>query len=377
MDPDCEVHVVGREPHPLYNRMGISRVVYGRSAMAGLFLLAEDWYERHDITCWLNTRAVGIDLAGRTVALGTGEQVAFDRLILATGARADVPAIPGVAMPGCFALRDADDAVRIRAYVQEHRATRAVVVGAGPLAVEGAYALHELGLKVSIVVRGPAVLRRYVDERSAQLLTSYLRARGIALVPGAAMAAIHGPDRVRVATLADGRQMPTDLVLLAIGATPEADLARAAGVAVRHGIVVDDELRTSSAGVYAAGDCAEVRGEVSGLWPAAVAQATAAAANALGEHQTVPGTATPMLLKGIGLDLVSVGRVHPAAGDAVLTHEDPDRYAYGRLVVSDGRVAGAVLLNLPREAPAIVTAVRGGAPSRGLEALRSTHWRTA
>lgn len=361
MDPDCEVHVVGREPHPLYNRMGISRVVYGRSAMAGLFLLAEDWYERRDITCWLNTRAAGLDLAARTVALGTGELLVFDRLILATGARADVPPIAGVATPGCFALRDADDAVRIRAYVQEHRAARAVVVGAGPLAVEGAYALHELGLEVSIVVRGPAVLRRYLDPRSAELLTGYLAARGIALVTGAAVAAVQGTDRVRAATLTDGRQVQTDLVLLAVGATPESGLARSAGIAARHGVVVDDELRTNVAGVYAAGDCAELRGQVTGLWPAAVEQATVAAANALGEHRTAPATETPMLLKGIGIDLVSVGRVRPSPGDRVLTHEDPARYAHGWLVLSDGRAAGAVLLNLPREAPGILAAVRSGA----------------
>jgi nitrite reductase (NADH) large subunit len=374
-DPDCELHIVGREPHPLYNRMGISRVVYGRSAMAGLFLLADDWYERRDVSCWLNTRAVGIDLAGRTVALGTGEELAFDRLILATGARADVPPIPGAATPGCFVLRDADDAVRIRAYVQEHRASRAIVVGAGPLAVEGAYALHELGLDVSMVVRGHAILRRHIDQRCAALLTGYLGARGIAIVAGSAVAAIHGTDRVRSATLVDGRHMQTDLVLLAVGATPDAELARAAGLTVGHGVLVDEELRTSAAGVYAAGDVAELRGQVTGLWPAAVAQATAAAANALGEHQTVLAAAPPMLLKGVGIDLVSVGRVQPVAGDTVLVREDPERYSYGRLVTSDGRVAGAVLLNLPREAPAILTAVRAGAPTRSLDTVRSVQWR--
>jgi NADPH-dependent 2,4-dienoyl-CoA reductase/sulfur reductase-like enzyme/ferredoxin len=376
-DPDCEIHVVGREPHPLYNRMGISRVVYGRSAMAGLFLLGEDWYERQDITCWLNTRAVAVDLPGRAVALGTGERLGFDRLVLATGARADVPPIAGATTPGCFVLRDADDAVRIRAYVQEHRATRAVVVGAGPLAVEGAYALHELGLEVSMVVRGPALLRRYLDQRCAALLTGYLGARGIALVPGAGVAEVLGGERVRAATLTDGRQLPADLVLVAVGATPDAGLARAAGIAVRHGILVDDELRTSAPGVYAAGDVAELRGEVTGLWPAAVAQANAAAANVLGAHQTAPATATPMLLKGLGIDLVSVGRVHPAAGDTVLTREDPARYAYGRLVVSGGRVSGAVLLNLPREAPAILSAVRAGAPTVSIDAVRAAQWRTA
>jgi NAD(P)H-nitrite reductase large subunit len=228
-----------------------------------------------------------------------------------------------------------------------------------------------------MVVRGPALLRRYLDERSAALLTRYLGARGVALVPGAGVAEVQGAERVRAATLTDGRQLPADLVLVAVGATPDAGLARAAGIAVRHGILVDDELRTSAPGVYAAGDVAELRGEVTGLWPAAVAQANAAAANVLGAHQTAPATATPMLLKGLGIDLVSVGRVHPVAGDTVLTREDPARYAYGRLVVSGGRVAGAVLLNLPREAPAILSAVRAGAPTVSIDAVRAAQWRTA
>src|SRR5262249_32624853 len=135
-DPDCELHVVGREIHPLYNRMGISRIVYGRSAMAGLFLLGDDWYERRGITCWLNTRAVGIDLVSREVALGTGQRLGFDRLILATGGRGSIPPVAGTHLPGCFVLREAGDAAGIRAYVQEHRATTAVVVGAGPLGLE-------------------------------------------------------------------------------------------------------------------------------------------------------------------------------------------------------------------------------------------------
>ncbi|WP_432991589.1 FAD-dependent oxidoreductase [Dactylosporangium sp. CA-233914] len=121
-DPACDIQLVGREPHPLYNRMGIGRMVYGRSAMTGLFLQAEDWYERRGITSWLNTRATELSTVDRTVTLGTGATLRYDVLVLATGARATVPDLPGAALPGCFVLRDADDAIRIRAYAQEHRA---------------------------------------------------------------------------------------------------------------------------------------------------------------------------------------------------------------------------------------------------------------
>ena len=97
--PDCEIHLVGQEPHLLYNRMGISRIVYGRSAMSGLYLLDEQWYDDHRITTWLNTLATEIDVAGRSVLLGTGQRLFFDRLILATGSRSTT--IPLEGLRGC------------------------------------------------------------------------------------------------------------------------------------------------------------------------------------------------------------------------------------------------------------------------------------
>lgn len=93
--PDCEIHVVGAEPHGLYNRMGISRLVYGRSAMQGLYLLPEQWYDEHGVTAWLNTWATSIHLRSQVVRLGTGEALPYDRLILAMGSSAAVPTLPG------------------------------------------------------------------------------------------------------------------------------------------------------------------------------------------------------------------------------------------------------------------------------------------
>ncbi|MET7402592.1 FAD-dependent oxidoreductase [Dactylosporangium sp. NPDC005572] len=354
-DPDRDIQVVGREPHPLYNRMGIARMVYGRSAMTGLFLQAEDWYERRGITCWLNTRAVELSTVDRTVTLGTGSVLHYDDLVIATGARASVPALPGAALPGCFVLRDADDAIRIRAYAQEHHAARAVVVGGGPLAVEGAYALHRLGLAVSIALRGPHLLARHVDPPAAALLTAYLTARGIAVVPHAPPAAVEGTDRVRTVALADGRRMSADLVLLCAGATPDASLARAAGLEVRHGIVVDGSLRAAP-GVFAAGDVAELRGTVSGLWPSAVHHGQVVAANLLGGTRTAAEDRTPVLVKDIGLDVLSAGRRDPLPGDRVVTGEEGTTYR--RLLYTGDRLVGAILVGLPREAPTVLAALR-------------------
>ena len=143
--PKCEIHLVGRERHHLYNRMGITRLIYGRSAMQGLYLLPEQWYEDFNVTCWLNTQVTGVDSTAQQVTLGTGETLAYDRLILTTGSQSFVPPIEGFGVPGTFVLRTADDAMAIRTYVQEYACRQAVVAGGGLLGLGGSLRFAQAG----------------------------------------------------------------------------------------------------------------------------------------------------------------------------------------------------------------------------------------
>jgi NADPH-dependent 2,4-dienoyl-CoA reductase/sulfur reductase-like enzyme/ferredoxin len=361
LHPDCEIDLVGLESHRLYNRMAITRLIYGRSAMQGLYLLPDDWYDDHEVTCWLNTRVRSLDPADRTVLLATGETLAYDRLILANGSRSVVPDVPGIDRPGCFTLRDADDAITLRAFVQEHDVRTAVVAGGGLLGLESAYALHQLGLDTTVLERGPWVLRRQLDETAARLVERYLAALGITIVTQAVLGEVVGGDRVEGVVLADGRTMPAGVLLSCPGVVPNVELARDAGLAVARGVVVDDHLRTSDPNVYAAGDVAEVAGEVAGLWPASTRQGEVAATNAVGGDLTyAPGPPTT-LLKVVGLEAASIGRIDASGeGDVVIAHEDEEEARYRRLVLRDGRAVGAVLVGHARDVPAIQRAVEEG-----------------
>ena len=112
---DCEIHVISREKHHFYNRIGISRLIYGRSAMSGLYLQPEAWYDQHRVTCWLNTDVTHINRGHKRLVLATGETLPYDRLIIASGSASYVPPIAGYGLPGTFTLRDADDAMRLSA----------------------------------------------------------------------------------------------------------------------------------------------------------------------------------------------------------------------------------------------------------------------
>lgn len=372
--PDCEIDVVANEPYPLYNRMGIGRLVYARSAMVGLQLLPDSWYEENRVTCWLNTYATALDRERRELTLGTGEKLPYDRLILATGSDSFVPPIEGYGAPGTFVLRRAADAFAIRTYAQEHRAEHAVIAGGGLLGLEAAYALHKIGLHVTVLERSDALLSRQLDARAAEMLRDYLEGLGLHIALSSETEslgadreetglAVHGEPgaravRLRVVRLRDGRTLPADLFLLAAGIAPLVELARASGIEVGRGVTVDEELRTSDPAVFAVGDVAEHDGRVYGLWPAAVEQGEIAAENALGGQRAYHGTVPVTMLKVVGVDLLSVGRFQATDEDTVIALEDPDEHSYRKLVIADGRIVGAILIARQQDAPHVTAAVK-------------------
>lgn len=357
--PDCEIHVVGQESLPLYNRMGISRLMYGRSAMQGLFLLPERWYDEHGITAWLNTVARRIDIREQHVLLGTGETLPYDRLILAMGAGAAAPRVSGLDRPGTFVLRQARDAMLIRAYAQENKCRRAVVAGGGLLGLEAAWSLHLLGLDVVVLERGPRILARQIDPRCSELVTEHFAKAGIQIIRNAEAHSIIGAPQVTGTVLRDGRTLPCDLFLTAVGIRPNIDLARRAGIPVGRGVLVDDRMRTRVPSVFAAGDVAEHAGMVHGLWPVAANQAQTAAVNALGGDMVITPESPATMLKGVDLELFSAGQIRPGPHDEVVVCDRPHVPSYRRLVVSQGRVVGATILgHHPRDLAAAQKAVK-------------------
>jgi NADPH-dependent 2,4-dienoyl-CoA reductase/sulfur reductase-like enzyme/ferredoxin len=372
--PETSIDVIADEPHHLYNRMGISRLVYGRSAMQGLYLNPDGWYDDHGITAWLNTRALWIDRGKGEVALGTGERLPYDRLILATGSRSFVPEIEGFGAAGTAVLRSAADAIDLRAYAQRVGTRRAVVAGGGLLGLEAAYALHKLDLKTVVLERSPSLLRRQLDARASDLLRQYLEGLGLEIVLNAEVERADAGSRLRGLHLRDGRRLEAQILLVAAGIQPNAELARDAGLNINRGVLVDDRMRTSDAAILAAGDVAEFAGQVPGLWPTAVSQAEVAAENAVGGEKIYEPPVPVTILKVVGIELASLGRFEAAGPhEEAIALEDAGRYR--KLVISGGRIVGAILLGHGNDVAAVRTAItRGFDVSNELGALRAGRW---
>ncbi len=244
------------------------------------------------------------------------------------------------------------------------------------LGLEAAYALHKLGLEVTVLERSRWPMRRQLDERGGYFLQQYLAAIGINVVTEAETESLQGIERVEAVVLKDRRSLPCDVFLVCAGIKPNIDLAVQAGLATKNGILVDDHMRTNAPHIYAVGDVAEFAGQVYGLWPVAVDQAQVAAINAVGGDKNYVEKPPSTMLKVAGVDLMSIGRIEPeSAFDEVITLEEPESFHYRKLILADGKIVGAILLGYTLEIPLVSAAIKEG---RNIEPisneLRAGNW---
>ena len=325
--PDCEIHLVGGESHVLYNRMGISRLVFGRSAMQGLYLLGEEWYDEHDITAWLNTVATA-HRPGRPSGCSSAPATRCPSTASCSpwGARARCRPIPGFEKPGAFVMREAGDAMAIRAYAQQHGARdRGGRRRRAPRARGGALAARARPQRHGARARQAAHVEADRRALPASWSTTTSRPSGCTSPTAPRPTSSRARDAVNGVRLKDGRLLPCQVFLAAVGIKPNAELAKEAGIEVNRGIVVDDRMATSVPGVYAVGDVAEHNGMVLGLWPIAAKQGEVAAMNALGGDETLTAEVPACILKGAGIELSSIGRIDPEPGDELIVIDNPER----------------------------------------------------
>jgi NADPH-dependent 2,4-dienoyl-CoA reductase/sulfur reductase-like enzyme/ferredoxin len=342
------IDVVTNEPLHFYNRMAIGRVIYGRTGFDGLQLLPETWFEENCVEVWRNTVARQIDRAAKTVQLGTGETLPYDKLILATGARATVPIPDFLRRKNAFVLRAADDAQAVRNYVQSSGARHAVVLGGGVLGVEAADALHHLGLQVTLLQRADRLMNAQLDEQAAARLTAYLEGVGIRIALNTSVDRWEGEDTFHTAWLSHGPRVRADLFVACLGVNANSYLASQAGLEIGRGIKVDGAMRTSDPDIYAVGDVAEAKGP-GGLWPVGAAQADAAVEAILGNETPYQIPRIVLQLKSDGIDIRSFGDITAKPGDEVFSAQ-PDDTVWWRIIVRDGALIGAVFAGPPQSA---------------------------
>jgi len=364
--------ILGAEPGPAYNRLLLPNLLSGAMTEDHFIPNGPIGLSRPNVDLRTGTAALRLDLLRQTISTAAGH-VGYDALVLATGARAWVPPIPGAVATvrsgerlaaDATALRSLADTRRIGALGQgaRRRGGRIVVLGGGVLGVEAARALAARGTAVTVVHRGPHLMERQLDTPAGRVLAEALRRTGVTVELGIG-AARWEPGRGL--WLADGRLIPAAGLVLCTGTVPDTALARDAGLKLTESgtVAVDDTLATSDPAVYAIGDCAGHPGAAGGLVQPGWEQAAVLASRLTGAAPAARylGSGTVTRLKAAGIELTTLGSPFTEEGE-VLRFEDPARERYAKLVLADNRVAGAIMIGLPDAAAAIVQLYDRGAP---------------
>ncbi|MFN2273148.1 MAG: NAD(P)/FAD-dependent oxidoreductase [Anaerolineae bacterium] len=344
-DADAEVHLFGAEPYPYYRRPQLWEFIAGQIEQGALTYRPAEWYAERGIELHLGTEVTALAPAAHHIVLASGGQVAYDRLLLATGARSFIPPCEGTEKDGVFALRSLDDALAIKAYARG--IDTAIVVGGGLLGLETARALHTAGLDVTVVEFFPYLLPRQLDEEGAQVLEALLKAQGLHVITSATTTAILGVPCADCIQLQSGAKVTGDMVLFSTGVRSDVTLAKEADLEVNRGVIVDEHLQTSAEDIYAAGDVAEFDGKVYGIIPPAIEQARVAAANMVEPRSvTYNGTMPSTTLKVAGAELTTLGEALAEGEEYTqLRRADAALGHYRKIVLHDGQVVGAILLN--------------------------------
>ncbi|MEV2212447.1 FAD-dependent oxidoreductase [Streptomyces sp. NPDC050997] len=363
------VTLIGEEEHRPYNRVLLAEVLAGRYSPEVIALPAPA-----DL---IRSRVTGIDRDGRTVECADGSKIAYDTLVLATGSNPVLPPLRGLFTPdhvlpeGVHAFRTMDDCLGLSEAVRP--GAKAVVIGGGLLGVSAARALALRGAQVVLAQQSERLMERQLDPAASKLVHRHLKDLGVEIHTECRVRDVRCVGgMVRSVEMADGYTLDADLVVLACGVHPRVGLAQAAGLDVRKGIVVDDELRTSDPHIRAVGDCVQHDGTVYGLAAPALEQADALAELLAGEAGTAgdlsaryTGTRslTRLTLAGqSAFDLAAFGETEARPGDDVIQLADATRGTYRKVVVRDDRLVGGVLVGELGTVGALARAWEGAEP---------------
>jgi NAD(P)H-nitrite reductase large subunit len=357
LDPVGTITVISDEPCPQYSRPMISDFVSGKADFCKMKCRTDEFWKENSVEALTGKKATALNLTEKIVQLESGEKIAYEKLLLATGGKPFVPKMEGSEKDGVFTFTTIKDAELLVAKIESVNAKSAVVIGAGLIGISVTEALVKRGLKVTLVELQEKILSLLLDAKASDLVEGVIGNAGVNIVTGQSVQKIIGkPNNENVVggvILTKGEHVPCDLVIVAIGVIPRTELVTGTVVKTNRGIVVDNTMQTNVPDVYASGDVAEAydfimnQNRLLPLWPLAMLEGRVAGYNMAGQKTTYMGGTNMSSLKYFGTPIISIGLANPKEDPTleVLVKHDSERNVYKKLVLRNNIIVGMTLVN--------------------------------
>ena len=351
-DAEGSIVLCAREPEPPYERPPLSKeYLRGEAGREYAYVNPPSWYEENDVELLTRTNVMSIDPDGRVAKLQGGDEVAFGKALLGTGAVVNILRVEGAELEGIHYLRAFGNSDAIRE--EAEGAERVVLIGGSYIGCEVAASLTARGTKCSVVMMEDVALSRTFGEEAGRWFQDVLESKGVEFHGGEELEAFEGDGRVSAVVTKSGKTVEGDLVVVGAGVRPDVMLAERAGLEVDNGILCDSTLQTSAEGIYAAGDCCNYESVIHGQrlrvehWDVALNQGQVAAQNMLGDGRDYD--VVPYFFSDLA-DWASLEYVGPAyEWDEIVWRGDREDGEFLALYLKDGRMAGALSVERSEE----------------------------
>jgi len=341
-DPKGEIHIFTEEAYPFYYRVRFPEYVAGEVTIQNLTIHTKEWYQSKEILIHLEEGVNEVNVPQKEVTSQKGKTYAYDLLLMATGGNAFVPPIKGTEKKGVFTLRTMKDAIGMKEF--SGGVKQAILIGGGLVGLETGGALLRRGIKVAVIEHNPRILPRQMDPEGAKILQGKMESMGFSFFLNADSEEIFGEETVEGLRLKDGRTVEGRMIIISAGVKPNIKLAQAMGLEIKNGILVNDRLETKIEGLFAAGDAAEHRGRVYGIWPAAQRQGETAGVNMAGGSGLYEGTVVSNTLKVVGIDLTASGDIDAEGRLECVLKSDREKNIYRKIIFKEDKIVGCILL---------------------------------
>jgi nitrite reductase (NADH) large subunit len=364
-DPEGEIHIFTGEAYPFYYRVRFPEMIAGEVTIKEITIHTKEFYQGKNISLHLEEPIAKVYPERKEAISQPGKTYSYDLLLIATGGNAFVPPLQGNEKKGVFTLRTMKDAIEMKAYSEG--ICQAILIGGGLVGLETGGALLKRGIKVAVIEHNPRILPRQMDPEGAQILQAKMESMGFSFFLSGQSEAILGKEKVEGVRLKDGRVVEGQMAIISAGVRPNIQLAKEMGLEIKNGILVNDRLETETESIFAAGDVAEHKGRVYGIWPAAQKQGEIAGINMAGGNEFYGGTVMSNTLKVVGIDLTATGEIDAEGKLECVVRSDREKCSYCKVTFKEDKIVGCILLGETKGKAEILGAIEKEIDVKGLK----------
>jgi NAD(P)H-nitrite reductase large subunit len=351
-DLNNPITLISDEPYTNYSRPLISYLLANKIAAKQMPYLPDTFYQANKVKLILDNPAKCLDIKNNQVILSDKQKIQYDKLLIATGTKPIIPRIKGAQLNGAFTFTKLQEIEEIARYIRTFKVKEAVIIGGGLIGLKATEGLMGLSIKVTIIELADRILSATFDKKASQIIKNALEKNGGTVITKHTVAEIKGEQkRAKSVVLNNDKKIPADLVIMAVGVTPNIELVRNTAIRCNKGIRVDKFMQTSEDNIYAAGDCCEAPdllldiNRSMAIWINATQQGKIAGYNMAGVTKEYQGSLMMNSVELCGVPTISVGITVPQdASYKVIEYYQPEKAIYKKVLLKDHRIIGTIFL---------------------------------